>query len=65
MITVAGYMSEIHRVETQDGFMLKLHRLLPKGSFTALKKGPVLLIHGLFGTAADFVLSGPEIALGE
>jgi len=63
LLSAAKYTSEVHRVETEDGYLLKVHRILPRG--LSLKKGPVLLIHGLFGTAADFLLTGPDDALGE
>lgn len=63
MITTAGFTPETHRVETDDGYLLKIHRILPK--IQKERKGPVLLIHGLFGTAADFLIAGPDIALGE
>lgn len=63
MVSLAGYASETHRVETEDGYLLKVHRILP--TVQKDKKGPVLLVHGLFGTSADYVLTGPDVALGE
>jgi esterase/lipase len=56
-------MSETHRIETEDGYQLKVHRVLPR--VMKERKGPVLLMHGLFGTSADFVLTGPNIGLGK
>lgn len=50
-------------METDDGYLLKMHRILPK--VDKVRKGPVLLLHGLFGTSADFVLTGPEVSLGK
>lgn len=58
-----GYAYEAHRVGTQDGYMLKIHRVLPR--MAKQTKGPVLLVHGMFGTAADWILTGPNMALGE
>lgn len=63
LITLAGYESETHRIETEDGYLLKVHRILPR--ITREKKGPVLMIHGLFGTSADYILTGPGQALGK
>jgi Partial alpha/beta-hydrolase lipase region len=54
---------QTHRIETEDGYQIKCHRILPK--IQKERKGPVLLVHGLFGTAADFVLGGPNVALGK
>jgi pimeloyl-ACP methyl ester carboxylesterase len=42
---------------TDDGYILKLHRIFPKNE--KYRRGPVLLMHGFLGTAADFILSGP------
>ncbi|XP_055622615.1 lipase 3-like [Toxorhynchites rutilus septentrionalis] len=76
-IETAGYPSDLHVVTTQDGYILKLHRI-PDPSldstdnsgrgcssnhqFTCFQ-GVVLLMHGLFSTAADFVVTGPENGL--
>jgi lysosomal acid lipase/cholesteryl ester hydrolase len=61
LISIAGFANELHRVVTEDGYILKLHRILPKNS--KFRRGPVLMIHGFLGTAADFVLSGPTTSL--
>lgn len=58
-----GYAYETHRVATQDGYLLKIHRVRPR--IVKDTKGPVLLVHGMFGTSADFILAGPNMALGE
>lgn len=64
LIESAGFYGESHRVETEDGYRLKVHRILPKyiqpGSF----KKPVFLMHGIVATAADFLVTGPDVALG-
>jgi lysosomal acid lipase/cholesteryl ester hydrolase len=39
----------------------QLHRVFPKQPKD--RRGPVLLMHGFLGTSADFVLTGPNIAL--
>lgn len=63
LIETAGYCNEIHEVTTEDGYLLKVHRILPKKEAKEQKK-PVFLMHGLLSTAAEYVLTGPDIALG-
>lgn len=60
----AGYQIKVYEVPTEDGYILKMHRILLKDTMEVTKKGAVFLMHGLFGTAADFVMTGPETALG-
>lgn len=60
LIENAGYNGEAHQVDTEDGYILKLHRIIPKKS-NGLK--PVLLCHGILATSADFLITGPQIAL--
>jgi pimeloyl-ACP methyl ester carboxylesterase len=57
----AGYEGEAHEVETEDGHLLRLHRLLPK---MKTERKPVFLMHGILATSADFLITGPKIALG-
>ena len=64
MIQTAGYQSEIHKVETEDGYILKVHRVLVKKD-SLIPRKPVFLMHGLASTAMDYVLNGPNNALGE
>jgi len=61
LIETAGYECEVHQVETQDGYILKVHRIKPKTINPRL--GPVFFMHGLFATAADFVMTGAEQSL--
>jgi lysosomal acid lipase/cholesteryl ester hydrolase len=63
MIENAGYKAEVHQTETADGYKLKVHRILPKRVSMSSKLGPVLLMHGLFATAADFLVTGADNAL--
>jgi predicted alpha/beta-fold hydrolase len=56
------YKSEAHEVETQDGYLLTVHRILPNAEPT--KKIPVLLMHGLMATSGDYVVLGKQRALG-
>lgn len=46
---------------TDDGYILKVHRIFPK--VERFRRGPVLLMHGFLGTAVDYLLSGPSLAL--
>lgn len=64
LIQSAGYQCQIHRVETEDGYILTMHRILPKLLSTIPKKGPVFMMHSMFGSSADFVISGSDVALG-
>lgn len=65
MATAAKYPIEKHTVQTSDGYMLALHRIphSPKQAAGGSRKA-VLLVHGLLMTAADYVVLGPEQALG-
>ncbi|KAL1505736.1 hypothetical protein ABEB36_005230 [Hypothenemus hampei] len=52
-----GYPSETHILETEDGYLLKVHRI--PGDRDGVKgKQAVLLQHGLLGSSADWVLNG-------
>ncbi|EAA00061.4 AGAP011718-PA, partial [Anopheles gambiae str. PEST] len=59
LIEGAEYPIEKHVLTTTDGYILKLHRIRPNATF----RGTVLLMPGLFSTAADFVVTGPENGL--
>ena len=60
---------EEHVVETTDGFMLVLHRILPLGSRLLPPRArgggrpPVLLIHGLMMTSEVWLVGGPRRSL--
>ncbi|GBP43579.1 Lipase 3 [Eumeta japonica] len=60
-----GYPSEIHSVQTDDGYILEMHRI-PHGREGAPLGGrpAVLLMHGLLSSSADYVIIGPGKALG-
>jgi len=61
VVNVAGYRSESHRVKTEDGYILKVHRLPP--SKHSVQRGSVFLMHGLYRNSADFLASGPNNCL--
>ncbi|KAH8287886.1 hypothetical protein KR018_006369 [Drosophila ironensis] len=54
-----GYPAENHTVETDDGYILTLHRIARPGAT------PVLLVHGLLDSSATWVLMGPNKGLGK
>ncbi|XP_063529114.1 lipase 3-like [Cydia strobilella] len=61
LIRKYGYPCEIHRVYTEDGYILELHRI-PHGRENATKAGPrpvVFLQHGLLSSSAEWVLMMP------
>ncbi|XP_053674147.1 lipase 1-like [Anopheles nili] len=60
-----GYTSEVHHVTTTDGYVLELHRIRgsPRSGPANPTKPPVLLLHGLMGSSADWILAGPDEAL--
>jgi pimeloyl-ACP methyl ester carboxylesterase len=61
LIKTAGYQGEAHQVEPIDaGWILKVHRIPPKTKST---KYPVFLMHGLFATSADYLVTGRKSAL--
>lgn len=61
LVAKAGYEGQAHRVETQDGYLLKVHRILPK--ISGVSKYPVFLMHGLIAASSDYVMTGPKLAL--
>ena len=65
MIAEKGYPVEVINTTTEDCYILELHRIpngrLPSASGT---KPPVLLLHGILGSSADFVMGSPEQSLG-
>ncbi|KAJ8676400.1 hypothetical protein QAD02_012187 [Eretmocerus hayati] len=61
-----GYPFEEHKVITDDGYILGLHRI-PFGRSNYRNqfggRPPVLLMHGLGGSSADWILMGPGYSL--
>lgn len=65
LIALHGYRAESHFVLTEDGYILTVHRI-PHSKNSTTKSSPrktVLLHHGLLGSSADWVLTGPEKGL--
>lgn len=61
LIRTAGYKCESHSVETEDGYILKVHRIPPNNHMA--KRSAVFLMHGLLAASADYVVTGPKLAL--
>lgn len=58
-----GYPFELHYVTTKDGYVLALHRMPPRDSTKAARR-PVLIMHGLLGSSADWLVTGPNRSIG-
>ncbi|CAH0401476.1 unnamed protein product [Chilo suppressalis] len=56
LINKYGYMVERHTAVTEDGYVLTLFRIPGNGSV-------VFLMHGLLGSADDYVIAGPKSGL--
>lgn len=50
-----GYTSQLHKVVTEDGYILTMYRIFKKGSPAG--NPPVLIGHGLFQCSGAFVLN--------
>ncbi|XP_077553270.1 lipase 1-like [Haemaphysalis longicornis] len=60
-----GHPVEIHKVTTEDGYILELDRM--QGMGAASKRGaytPVLLVHGIFNNAGCWVVNFPSQSPG-
>lgn len=60
MIELRGFRSEIHRVITDDCYVLDLHRIVHPNGFQSDSIGqgrPVLFVHGLMGSSAEWIMN--------
>lgn len=66
IITNRGYPAEIHRVVTEDGYVLQLTRIpySPKDSKRGSNKMPIFLHHGIILSDSAWVTNPTEMALG-
>ncbi|KAJ9595441.1 hypothetical protein L9F63_013352 [Diploptera punctata] len=65
LIEKYGYPAEIHTVDTEDGYILQMHRIpYSSKSPKADNKSVVFLQHGLFASSADWIILGPGVSLG-
>ena len=61
-----GYPAEEHVVATEDGYILKIHRIPGSPNNAKFSGKPVVFMqHGLFGSSDSWVLQGPEKDLCE
>lgn len=60
MITEERYPVEKHYVTTEDNYILGLHRIPAKLSGATV----VLVMHGLFSSASDFLVLGRNHSIG-
>ncbi|XP_050093880.1 lipase 1-like [Anopheles aquasalis] len=60
-----GYTTEVHNIVTEDGYIIELHRLRASPKFGPANAShlPVLLMHGLMGSSADWIFIGPQESL--
>ncbi|XP_053691993.1 lipase 3-like [Sabethes cyaneus] len=56
-ISKFGYPVELHKVVTDDGYVLTMSRI------PAPDKPPLLIVHGLFGCSVDSTIQGPNKSL--
>lgn len=64
LIANHNFKTETHTVVTKDGYMLTLHRILKTTEdLPRIEKNIVLLHHGLWGSAMDWITLGPQKSL--
>lgn len=59
LVTKYGYEIEEHRVTTEDGYILNIHRMPSRN----LTKNIIFLMHGILDSSDSWVLQGPNNAL--
>lgn len=64
IIQVYGYPYEVHKILTEDGYILTVFRIPHKKDEKPGPRPVFLLQHGLFGTSDQFVHLGPEKSMG-
>uniref|UniRef100_A0A182JAQ3 Uncharacterized protein n=1 Tax=Anopheles atroparvus TaxID=41427 RepID=A0A182JAQ3_ANOAO len=60
LITKYGYPVESHQVTSADGYIISVTRIPSK---KVVHPWPVLLVHGLLASSADFLIIGPNNSL--
>lgn len=64
LITKYGYPVETHEVESEDGYLLTIHRI-PNGKMMKnVDKPPVFLMHAFMSSSVDWLVNGPNNSLG-
>ncbi|XP_011296943.1 lipase 3-like isoform X2 [Fopius arisanus] len=65
LISKYGYRGETHKVTTNDGYILEMHRITgPKSNPKAEGKPVIFVMHGLLCSSVDWIISGPKKGLG-
>ncbi|XP_046430772.1 lipase 3-like isoform X1 [Neodiprion fabricii] len=65
LIEKYGYHSESHEVETEDGYILTVHRITGGAKHPPSPGKPVVILqHGVLSSSADWVIMGPSRSLG-
>lgn len=61
-----GYPFELHYVTTEDGYILTMHRIPPRNPIMSNipNRRAVLIMHGLLGSSADWVVTGQNRSIG-
>lgn len=64
LIKSKGYQAEEHQVQTDDGYVLRVHRI-PQGRSPVNRIKPVVFLqHGLLDASSSFVINFPDQSLG-
>ena len=64
IIEFYNYRGEIHNIETEDGYVLEMHRI--NGKLNALpddNKKIAFLQHGILSSSMDWLIAGPQNGL--
>ena len=67
MVTWHGYTLETHKVITEDGYVLTMHRIPRErggNPYDSMERPVVYIQHGLTSSSANWLVSGPNRALG-
>lgn len=65
LISKYGYNAESYTVATYDEYILEMHRITgPKINPDPKGKPAILLMHGIVMSSSDWIILGPEKALG-
>lgn len=55
---------ETHTIQTKDGYLLTVHRILFGKENKKKNRKPILLMHGILESSADWIRMGPKRSLG-
>ncbi|XP_028138401.1 lipase 3-like [Diabrotica virgifera virgifera] len=62
-VTSFGYPIESHQIETEDNYILTVFRIPHGRNTTSANNLPILLTHGMMGSAENYLWLGPERSL--